>query len=118
LSYAFPEHFSGQMDKLGINPLRKQSTGVKSAIIREKGVNGDREMAWAMYLAGMDVKDVHMTDLISGRENLEDVKYDCFCGWFFQFRCVGISQRLGRSFSLQSQSQISPGKISMQGKTR
>ena len=56
--------------------------GIKAAIIREKGVNGDREMAYAMYLAGMDVKDVHMTDLISGRENLEDVHMIVFVGGF------------------------------------
>jgi phosphoribosylformylglycinamidine (FGAM) synthase-like amidotransferase family enzyme len=32
-------------------------------------------MANAMYLAGFDVKDVHMTDLISGRETLEDIQF-------------------------------------------
>jgi phosphoribosylformylglycinamidine synthase len=98
LSYAFPEHFSGQMDKLGINPLRKQSTGVKSAIIREKGVNGDREMAWAMYLAGMDVKDVHMTDLISGRENLEDVNMIVFVGGFSNSDVLGSAKGWAGAF--------------------
>jgi phosphoribosylformylglycinamidine synthase len=47
----------------------------KAAIIREKGSNSEREMANAMYLAGFDVKDVHMTDLISGRETLEDIQF-------------------------------------------
>ena len=47
-------------------------SGIKAAIIREKGVNGDREMAYSLYCAGFDVKDVHMTDLMSGRETLDD----------------------------------------------
>ncbi|MBQ4228772.1 MAG: phosphoribosylformylglycinamidine synthase subunit PurQ, partial [Bacteroidaceae bacterium] len=41
-----------------------------AAILREKGVNSEREMAYSMYLAGFDVKDVHLTDLITGREDL------------------------------------------------
>lgn len=57
--------FSGKAADLGIDLKRRQPSGIKAAIIREKGVNGDREMAYMMYLAGMDVKDVHMTDLIS-----------------------------------------------------
>jgi hypothetical protein len=55
--------------------LKSGSRKAKSAIIREKGVNGDREMAYSMYMAGFDVKDVHMTDLISGRETLEEIDF-------------------------------------------
>ena len=51
-------------------------------MIREQGSNSEREMAWCMHLAGMDVKDVHMTDLISGRETLEDVNMIVFVGGF------------------------------------
>ena len=82
LVYQFPESFSGKLADYGIDPHRKTRSGVRAAIIREKGSNGDREMAWCMHLAGMDVKDVHMTDLISGRETLEDVNMIVFVGGF------------------------------------
>ncbi|MCC5932568.1 MAG: phosphoribosylformylglycinamidine synthase [Cyclobacteriaceae bacterium] len=98
LNYSFPDHFTGQMAEIGLDPLRTQSTGVKTAIIREKGVNGDREMAWAMYLAGMDVKDVHMTDLISGRENLEDVNMIVFVGGFSNSDVLGSAKGWAGAF--------------------
>ena len=82
LEYTFPTDFTGKLSAYGINPRRKEITGIKAAIIREKGSNGEREMAWAMHLAGMDVKDVHMTDLISGRETLEDINLIVFVGGF------------------------------------
>ncbi|CAN0593188.1 unnamed protein product, partial [Laminaria digitata] len=65
LTYSFPEHFSGKLTDMGLAATRTSSTGLKAAIIREKGVNSDREMAYMLHLAGFDVKDVHMTDLIS-----------------------------------------------------
>ena len=82
LEYTFPANFTGKLSAYGIDARRKEMTGIKAAIIREKGSNGEREMAWAMHLAGMDVKDVHMTDLISGRETLEDVNLIVFVGGF------------------------------------
>src|SRR5690606_20000537 len=82
LEYIFPKDFKGAYAELGLDPDRKTPSGVKAAIIREKGVNGDREMAYAMHLAGFDVKDVHMTDLISGREDLSDVNFIAFVGGF------------------------------------
>ncbi len=81
LSFDF-KAFQGDFASLSLNPLRRISTGIKAAIIREKGVNGDREMAWSLYLAGFDVKDVHMTDLISGRETLEEISMIVFVGGF------------------------------------
>ncbi len=82
LEYAFPEGFNGLLSKYGLDASRRTRTGVKAAVIREKGSNSEREMAWSMYLAGMDVKDVHMTDLVSGRETLEDVQMIVFVGGF------------------------------------
>lgn len=82
LQVAFNNDFNGKLSAYGISPDRREKSGVKAAIIREKGVNGDREMAYSLYLAGFDVKDVHMTDLISGRETLEDVNMIVFCGGF------------------------------------
>ena len=68
------------------------TTGIRAAIIREKGVNGDREMAYSLYLAGFDVKDVHMTDLMSGRETLEDVNMIVFCGGFSNSDVLGSAK--------------------------
>jgi len=82
LNYIFPSQFNGKLTDYGIQANRRTATGVKAAIIREKGVNGDREMAYSLYLAGFDVKDVHMTDLISGRETLEDIHLIVFVGGF------------------------------------
>lgn len=98
LQYNFPPNFSGKFSQLGIIPERKVKSGVKAAIIREKGVNGDREMAYAMYLAGMDVKDVHMTDLISGRETLEDINMIVFVGGFSNSDVLGSAKGWAGAF--------------------
>lgn len=98
LSYVFPAAFNGTFASMGIDPKRRKPTGVKAAIIREKGVNGDREMAYAMYLAGMDVKDVHMTDLISGRETLEDVQMIVFVGGFSNSDVLGSAKGWAGAF--------------------
>lgn len=82
LFYSFPAGFKGTYASMGIDPKRKTRSGIKAAIIREKGSNGDREMAWNLHLAGFDVKDVHMTDLVSGRETLEDIQMIVFVGGF------------------------------------
>ena len=82
LRYDFSSNFTGKAADLGIDMHRREASGVKAAIIREKGVNGDREMAYALYLAGFDVKDVHTTDLINGREDLSDVNMIVFVGGF------------------------------------
>ncbi|WP_268121937.1 phosphoribosylformylglycinamidine synthase [Roseivirga pacifica] len=98
LAFKFPEGFSGQYEALGLDPNRKTPTGVKAAIIREKGVNGDREMAYAMHLAGFDVKDVHMTDLISGREDLSDVNFIAFVGGFSNSDVLGSAKGWAGAF--------------------
>ena len=98
LSFKFPKHFTGKFNQYGINPKRKEKTGIKAAIIREKGVNGDREMAYSMHLAGFDVKDVHMTDLISGRENLEDVNFIVFVGGFSNSDVLGSAKGWAGAF--------------------
>jgi phosphoribosylformylglycinamidine synthase len=84
--------FDGSFKSLGINPNRKKKSGVRAAIIREKGVSGDREMAYALHLAGFDVKDVHMTDLISGRETLSDVNMIVFVAGFSNSDVFGSSK--------------------------
>ena len=97
LTYDF-KAFNGKAADLGIDLMRRQASGIKAAIIREKGVNGDREMAYAMYLAGMDVKDVHMTDLISGRETLEDVNMIVFVGGFSNSDVLGSAKGWAGAF--------------------
>jgi len=98
LYFSFNKHFSGKVSDLGINPARRKPSGIKAAIIREKGVNGDREMAYAMYLAGFDVKDVHMTDLISGREDLRDIHFIVFVGGFSNSDVLGSAKGWAGAF--------------------
>ena len=91
LQFLFPAEFSGKLSQFALSPDRKPG-GVKAAIIREKGTNGEREMAYALYLAGFDVKDVHMTDLASGRETLEDINMIVFCGGFSNSDVLGSAK--------------------------
>lgn len=92
VSYKFPEGFSGKMKDLGLNPNRKTKSGVKAAILRDKGTNGEREMAYALWLAGFDVRDVHLTDLTSGRETLDDIQMIVFCGGFSNSDVLGSAK--------------------------
>ncbi|HHN47507.1 MAG TPA: phosphoribosylformylglycinamidine synthase [Bacteroidales bacterium] len=98
LNFAFPESFSGLYNQYNIDPKRRNHSGIKAAIIREKGVNGDREMAWSLYLAGFDVKDVHMTDLIAGRETLEDINMIAFVGGFSNSDVLGSAKGWAGAF--------------------
>ncbi len=85
LNYSFPKQFTG---KLPVNGTNRP----KAAILREKGSNSEREMANAMFLAGFDVKDVHMTDLISGRETLEDIQFLGAVGGFSNSDVLGSAK--------------------------
>jgi phosphoribosylformylglycinamidine synthase len=93
LTYHFPGHFTGKLPVLDQSVPRP-----KAAIIREKGSNSEREMANAMYLAGFDVKDVHMTDLISGRENLEDIQFLGAVGGFSNSDVLGSAKGWAGAF--------------------
>ena len=92
LRFRLPANFNGKFDSYGISADRRERSGVRAAIIREKGTNGEREMAYAMYLAGFDVKDVTMTDLISGCETLDDVNFIVFCGGFSNSDVLGSAK--------------------------
>ncbi|MCD7710107.1 MAG: phosphoribosylformylglycinamidine synthase [Porphyromonadaceae bacterium] len=98
LRFSFGTNFTGRLRSYGISPDRRQPTGIKAAIIREKGVNGDREMAYSLYLAGFDVKDVHMTDLINGRETLEEVNMIVYCGGFSNSDVLGSAKGWAGAF--------------------
>ncbi|WGK94438.1 MULTISPECIES: phosphoribosylformylglycinamidine synthase [Flavobacterium] len=93
LQFSFPTHFTGKKPVIDASKPRP-----KAAIIREKGSNSEREMANAMYLAGFDVKDVHMTDLISGRENLEDIQFIGAVGGFSNSDVLGSAKGWAGAF--------------------
>jgi len=98
LKYQLPKGFSGTYTSLGLDPQRKSDNGLKAAIIREQGVNSDREMAYALWLAGFDVRDVHMTDLITGREDLSDIRFIVFVGGFSNSDVLGSAKGWAGSF--------------------
>ncbi|WP_445716846.1 phosphoribosylformylglycinamidine synthase, partial [Flavobacterium sp.] len=93
LQFTFPSHFDGKLPVIDASKPRP-----KAAIIREKGSNSEREMANAMYLAGFDVKDVHMTDLISGRETLEDIQFIGAVGGFSNSDVLGSAKGWAGAF--------------------
>ena len=120
LEWQMPKGFTGKLSQYGLNPDRwkiensKLKIGnnaddslqssifnlqsPKAAIIREKGTNGEREMAYMLYLAGFDVKDVMMTDLISGRETLDEVNFIVFCGGFSNSDVLGSAKGWAGAF--------------------
>ncbi len=105
LQYNFGS-FTGKMADYGILHGRRERSGIRAAIIREKGVNGDREMAYALHLAGMDVKDVHMTDLIAGREDLSDVNMIVFVGGFSNSDVLGSAKGWAGAFRYNEKARI------------
>ena len=92
LKFVFPNNFSG------VKPNTELNSRPKAAIIREKGSNSEREMANAMFLAGFDVKDVHMTDLISGRETLDDIQFIGAVGGFSNSDVLGSAKGWAGAF--------------------
>ncbi len=105
LAYTFPAHFDGK------RPVASTSLSItkgkpKAAIIREKGSNSERELANAMYLAGFDVKDVHMTDLISGRETLEDIQFIGAVGGFSNSDVLGSAKGWAGAFMYNEKARI------------
>ena len=114
LKYVFPKHFTGKLPVIAIRERRTKKQSLiqneiatphtphndkpKAAIIREKGSNSEREMANAMYLAGFDVKDIHMTDLISGRETLEDIQFIGAVGGFSNSDVLGSAKGWAGAF--------------------
>ena len=113
LQYKFPSHFTGKLKDVIASATkesvskgeiassqtpRNEGKRPKAAIIREKGSNSEREMANAMFLAGFDVKDVHMTDLISGRETLEDIQFIGAVGGFSNSDVLGSAKGWAGAF--------------------
>lgn len=98
LDIHFGPDFTGRLADLGLSADRREASGIRAAVIREKGTNSEREMAYAFWLAGFDVKDVTMTDLISGRETLDDVNLIAFCGGFSNSDVLGSAKGWAGAF--------------------
>ena len=98
LQWKFLPTFKGKLSQYGLDPDRREKSGIRAAIIREKGTNGEREMAYMLYLAGFDVKDVMMTDLITGRETLDDINFIVFCGGFSNSDVLGSAKGWAGAF--------------------
>ena len=107
LQMKFPRGFQGKLSQYGLTAHPAVTVGSgspaatarpRAAIIREKGTNGEREMAWSLYLAGFDVKDVMMTDLITGRETLDEVQMIVFCGGFSNSDVLGSAKGWAGAF--------------------
>jgi phosphoribosylformylglycinamidine synthase len=101
LNYNFPLQFDGK--KPVIDPSKPRP---KAAVLREKGSNSERELANAMYLAGFDVKDIHMTDLISGRETLEDIQFIGAVGGFSNSDVLGSAKGWAGAFLYNEKAKI------------
>lgn len=108
LKYKFPEKFDGRIT-IASAPERKDAP--IAAIIREQGSNGDREMAWCLYMAGFRVKDVHMTDLTSGKEDLSDVQMAVFVGGFSNADTLGSAKGWAGAFLFNEKAKESLDKF-------
>ncbi len=67
------------------------------AILREQGVNGQMEMAAAFDRAGFTAVDVHMSDIMSGRQRLQDVHGLVACGGFSYGDVLGAGEGWAKS---------------------
>ncbi|KQS34417.1 phosphoribosylformylglycinamidine synthase [Pedobacter sp. Leaf194] len=106
LKYSFPTQFDGKRPAIDNTKAKP-----KAAVIREKGSNSERELANAMFLAGFDVKDVHMTDLISGRETLEDIQFIGAVGGFSNSDVLGSAKGWAGAFMYNEKAKIALEKF-------
>ncbi|MGB7757257.1 MAG: phosphoribosylformylglycinamidine synthase [Salinisphaera sp.] len=67
------------------------------AILREQGVNGHNEMAFAFTRAGFDAIDVHMSEVVSGKVRLTDMQGVAACGGFSYGDVLGAGQGWAKS---------------------
>ncbi|KAF2111318.1 phosphoribosylformylglycinamidine synthase [Lophiotrema nucula] len=76
------------------------TTKPRVAILREEGVNGQAEMAFAFHAAGFAPIDVHMTDIISERVSLAGYVGLAACGGFSYGDVLGAGQGWAKSVLL------------------
>lgn len=84
LSYDINDDICAPYINIGARP--------RVAILREQGVNGHVEMAAAFDRAGFAALDVHMSDILSGRVNLQDFKGLAACGGFSYGDVLGAGE--------------------------
>lgn len=116
LYFRFPDHFNGKLSGYKTGYPGDEKTAV-AAIIREKGVNGDREMAYSLFMSGFKVKDVHMTDLVSGNENLEDTDFIVFVGGFSNSDVLGSAKGWAGAFIYNEKAKDALEKFYLRPKT-
>ncbi len=90
----------GLSPRLTFGPLpgpRPAGAGPRVAILREQGVNGQREMAMAFHRAGFEAVDVHMSDLEAGRIGLSEFRGMAVCGGFSFGDVLGAGRGWARS---------------------
>ncbi len=93
LKYLFPKNFDGKISNLKLyNNTKHYKKSIKAAVIREKGINSEREMAYMLHISGFEVKDIHMTDIVNGKENLEDINMIVFPGGFSNSDVLGSAK--------------------------
>jgi phosphoribosylformylglycinamidine synthase len=67
------------------------------AVLREQGVNSQTEMAAVFTKAGFDAYDVHMTDILSGRQSLDRFHGLVACGGFSYGDVLGAGEGWAKS---------------------
>ena len=89
LTFDVNENIAAPFINSGVKP--------KIAVLREQGVNGQIEMAAAFTQAGFDAYDVHMSDLMSGRVNLDTFQMLAACGGFSYGDVLGAGEGWAKS---------------------
>ncbi|KAJ7057703.1 CobB/CobQ-like glutamine amidotransferase domain-containing protein [Mycena amicta] len=84
------------------SPARDYFRRPKVAVLREQGVNGHVEMAWAFHEAGFDAIDVHMSDVLTGAVRLEDFRGLVACGGFSYGDVLGAGKGWAHSVLLNA----------------
>ncbi|PLR36862.1 phosphoribosylformylglycinamidine synthase [Chimaeribacter californicus] len=84
-------------------PYIAKQTRPKVAVLREQGVNSHVEMAAAFHRAGFDAVDVHMSDLLEGRRNLQDFHTLVACGGFSYGDVLGAGEGWAKSVLFNNQ---------------
>ena len=78
-------------------PFILKGAAPKMAILREQGVNSHLEMAAAFDRAGFESRDVHMSDILSGRVTLDEFQGLAACGGFSYGDVLGAGEGWAKS---------------------
>ncbi len=83
-------------------PFIKKNVRPQIAVLREQGVNGQVEMAAAFDRAGFNAIDVHMSDILAGRVDLDAFKGLVACGGFSYGDVLGAGEGWAKSILFNS----------------